>query len=850
MKQKEQKLLCLALMCAFGMSTSGMLQAASASLTVHADQPGARINPAMWGLFFEDINFGADGGLYAELIKNRSFEFPDPMMGWIPILSFSSGRPRGALSIESVAPFSPANPHYLRIQCEFATYGVMNEGFRGMGLREGENYDFTAQIRASEGSSAVRVELVNPTGQVLASAKLTGLASEWKKHATTLKASATEPKARLKVILEGKGKVDFDMVSLFPRKTWKQRPGGLRADMVQLLADMKPGFLRFPGGCIVEGNVLTNRYQWKTTIGPVEERKLIVNRWNFEFRHRPTPDYYQSFGLGFFEYFQLAEDLGAEPLPILNCGMACQFNSGELVPLDELDPYVQDALDLIEFANGPASSPWGAKRAAMGHPKPFNLKMIGIGNEQWGPQFIERYAIFHRVLKDRHPEITLVSGSGPSPADERFDFLWPKLRELNADIVDEHCYANPIWFLSNANRYDRYDRNGPKVFFSEYAAQSDRIVSVNNENNWECALAEAAFMTGMERNADIVRLASYAPLFGHADAWQWRPNLIWADNLRAYGTPNYHVQSLFARNRGDTILPVQLTVREQVPPAPTGGVGLGTYRTAVEFKDVRVTRGGETLFTADFATEAKGWQLPRDGKWGTAHGALVQSDMRAISTAWTDEVSWTDYTVSLKARKIGGAEGFIVVVRNDHQNTRVQWNVGGWGNTRHGIQSWLGVQEQFVAQTPGSIEPDRWYDVRLELKGPRLDCYLDDKLVQTAEIPLPKREGLYASAVRDDRTGEIIVKVVNAFATPAATEITLAGIKSIRARAQITVLTAAALQDANSLDEPNKIAPRTETLKIPGSKFTHTFPRYSFTVLRMSAGKSQAGGTPDRRSAF
>lgn len=833
MKQTRQKVFSVALMCALALSTSGMLQAASASLTIHADQPGARINPALWGVFFEDINLGADGGLYAELVKNRAFEFPDPMMGW----KASSG-PAGSAEIRTDSPFNAANPHYLRLRSvgKPAT-GVFNEGFRGIGVKGGERYDFSVQVRAVTGKPTLAIQLTAPDGRLLGAARVGGFSADWKLRTTRLRANVTEPKARLELIVEGEGTLDLDMVGLFPRKTWKNRPGGLRADMVQLLADLKPGFLRFPGGCIVEGNVLTNRYQWKTTIGPVEERNLIVNRWNFEFRHRPTPDYYQSFGLGFFEYFQLAEDLGAEPLPILNCGMACQFNSGELVPLDQLGPYIQDALDLIEFANGPVSSPWGAKRAAMGHPKPFHLKMLGIGNEQWGTQYLERYAIFHSVLKAKHPEIMLVSGAGPSPADERFDFLWPKLRELNADIVDEHCYANPIWFLSNADRYDRYDRRGPKVFFGEYAAQSDRIVSVNNDNNLECALAEAAFMTGMERNADIVRLASYAPLFGHVDGWQWRPNLIWVDNLRAHATPNYHVQALFARNRGDAVLPVQLSVPDEVRPAPTGGVGLGTYRTAVEFKDVRVTRGGETLFASDFVTEAKGWQLPREGNWSVANGALVQSDSRAVSSAWTEEVSWTDYTVSLKARKVGGSEGFIIAVRNGHQNTRVQWNVGGWGNTQHGIQSTLGVQDQLVAQVPGSIESGRWYDVRIELKGPRMNCYLDDQLVQSAEIPLPRREGLYASAVHDDTAREVILKVVNAASHPRALDIRLEGVKRIRSGAKAFLLTSEKLSDVNTLDEPDKVSPRQFAPGIKTPAFLQLVPAYALMVLRIPVVK-------------
>jgi len=328
--------------------------------------------------------------------------------------------------------------------------------------------------------------------------------------------------------------------------------------MVQLLADLKPGFMRFPGGCIVEGSELDKRYQWKKTIGPVAERQLLINRWNYEFLHRPAPDYFQTFGLGFFEFFRLCEDIGAEPMPILSCGLACQFNSGEACPLDQLDPFIQDAIDLIEFANGPATSTWGTKRAAMGHPAPFNLKMIGIGNENWQQPYIERYAKFHAVLKKKHPEIQLISSAGPGPADDHFKFAWPKLRELKADIVDEHCYAKPEWFFNNTHRFDNYDPKGPKVFFGEYAAQSDKVVSVLNRNNLECAIAEAAFMTGLERNAEVVRMASYAPLFAHIDGWQWTPNLIWVDNLRSYGTPNYYVQQLFARNRGDVVLPVRL----------------------------------------------------------------------------------------------------------------------------------------------------------------------------------------------------------------------------------------------------------------------------------------------------
>ncbi|MCX8107935.1 MAG: alpha-L-arabinofuranosidase, partial [Verrucomicrobiae bacterium] len=508
------------------------------TIAVQTDKPQARINPSMWGVFFEDINFAADGGLYAELVKNRGFEFPDPMTGWIRICP---SKARGTLQVLEHTTFDPANRRYLRITSEgHDMFGVANEGFRGIGVRGGEAYHFSAQIRRVSGKSRLRIALYSGEGALLDAVHLEGFREDWGSYSAVLRPGGTDPKAKLYVLLEGPGTLDLDMISLFPERTWKNRRPGLRADLVQMLADLKPGFIRFPGGCIVEGSELDKRYQWKKTIGPPEQRELLVNRWNYEFIHRPTPDYYQSFGLGFFEFFQLCEDLGAEPLPIINCGMACQFNSGELVRLDELEPYIQDALDLIEFANGPATSEWGARRAALGHPAPFNLKMLGIGNEQWGPEYIERYTRFATAIKSRYPEIRLIAAAGPEPADLRFQFAWEKLRELKADIIDEHCYARPEWFFNNTGRYDGYDRNGPKVFMGEYAAQSDKVVSVNNRNNLECALAEAAYMIGMERNADIVCMASYAPLFAHADAWQWRPNLIWFDNLRVCGTPSYY----------------------------------------------------------------------------------------------------------------------------------------------------------------------------------------------------------------------------------------------------------------------------------------------------------------------
>jgi len=556
----------LALFCAVVLFFAhfSVLAAPVSKITVKVDRPGGAIPTTLFGLFFEDINFGADGGLYPERVKNRSFEFPEPLMGWKPIPADGE---KGSLYILDQGSIDRvANSHYLRLKVDSSDtrFGLSNEGFRGIGVEKGAIYNFSFLARRVDGEPAgVRAELVDQMGRVLGVAEHKGFTKEWKKYSSSISSTETETKARLNILVQGPGTLDIDLISLYPKDTWQNRANGLRPDLVRLLKDMKPGFLRFPGGCIVEGSHLERRYQWKTTIGNLDDRNLLINRWNYEFRHRPAPDYFQSFGLGFYEYFLLSEDIGAEPLPILNCGMACQFNTGELVPLEELDHYIQDALDLIDFANAPAASTWGRKRAELGHPAPFNLKMIGIGNEQWGPQYIERYRVFARVLKEKHPEIALISSSGPSPDGERFDYLWATLRELNADVVDEHYYMAPQWFRENSARYDNYPRTGPKVFAGEYAAQSVGIASPDNRNNWECALSEAAFITGLERNADVVRMTSYAPLFGHVDAWQWTPNMIWFDNLHSFGSPNYYVQKLFSVNRGSTILPVLLDGSEK-----------------------------------------------------------------------------------------------------------------------------------------------------------------------------------------------------------------------------------------------------------------------------------------------
>lgn len=541
----------------------------SYELAVNVSKPGAKIQPTMYGLFFEDINFGADGGLYAELVKNRSFEFPQSLMGW-KIFGNVEVRNDGA-------PFE-RNPHYVRLGNSGHAHkhtGLENEGFRGIGVKKGTEYRFSVWARCPEGTSPgqkIRIELVDANNNPFERKELTIDSKEWKKYQVLLTSPKQEPKAYLRLFLASGGSVDLEHVSLFPVDTWKGRENGLRRDLVEALDELNPGVFRFPGGCIVEGTDLETRYDWKKSVGPVENRPLNENRWHYTFANRLFPDYFQTYGMGFYELFLLSEDMGAEPLPIVNVGLACQYqNDGEHchVPVGELQDYIQDALDLIEFANGPTSSTWGKVRAEMGHPEPFNMKFIGIGNEQWGPEYPARLEKFIDAIRAKYPEIQIIGSSGPQAEGKEFDYLWPEMARLKVDLVDEHYYRSPEWFLQQAARYDSYDRKGPKVFAGEYACHHQ-----NRKNNFESALCESAFMTGLERNADLVHMATYAPLLAHVDAWQWRPDLIWFDNLRCVRTPNYYIQKMYAHHAGTNVLPL---TRNKV--AVTGQDGL--YASAV-----------------------------------------------------------------------------------------------------------------------------------------------------------------------------------------------------------------------------------------------------------------------------
>ena len=760
-------------------------EAGAASITVQADKPGHKVSPLLWGIFFEDINLSADGGIYPELVRNRSFEDSDKPEFW-------KLEGQGEMAIDDQQPLTPMNRRSLRIRVDGAV-SLVNEGYWGVAVAQGEGYQIRLASRAADGLTGPLTVAIQGKSGDLAKGEVTGLAPEWKWFDLSLTASDTDPKARLCITVSGKGTLWLDMVSVLPKKTWKGH--GLRMDLSEMLAGLKPAFLRFPGGCWVEGDDMAHMNHWKNTIGELSNRKPLWNIWQ----------YWATHGLGYHEYLQLSEDLGAEPLFCINVGMSHR----EVIPLDQMGQWVQDALDAIEYANGPASSVWGGLRAKNGHPAPFNLKYMEIGNENGGPAYQERYVLFHDAIKARYPQMTLIADQ---PTDQR-----------PADVVDEHYYNNPEFFMQQAAHYDGYKRDGAKIFVGEYA-----VTQGCGQGNLRGAIGEAAFMTGMERNSDMVVMASYAPLFVNVNHRHWNPDLINFDSSRVYGLPSYFVQKMFSENRGDVVLPLDVRAPDLTSGPKGGAVGVGTWATQAEFKDIKVTRGDQTLFTSDFAKGTQGWRFSGDGDWKAENGVLRQSGTATDVRAVTGDKAWTDYTYSLKARKLGGAEGFLILFNVQNDAEKSWWNIGGWSNDHHAVEMGGVVSNE----VKGSVETGRWYDIRVEVKDSHVRCFLDGKLLhELGSVRTVK--AVYASATRQTKSGEVILKVVNTAAAEQAVDIRLNGADKIKGPAEAIVLTSGQSTDENSLDHPTQVTPVTKTIDVSGPSFRHSFPGNSVTVLRI-----------------
>ncbi|BAC74467.1 alpha-N-arabinofuranosidase [Streptomyces avermitilis] len=616
------------------------------AIAVDPKGSGAKIDDTMYGVFFEDINRAADGGLYAELVQNRSFEYATAdNTSYTPLTSWNTSGTADVVSDDG--RLNARNRSYLALGGDSS---VTNSGYNtGIAVESGKVYDFSVWARADQ-ADPLSVTLHDTDGD-LARARRVTVRGGWAKYTARFTAGRTSTTGRLTVAAAGA--VALDMVSLIPHDTYMGH--GLRKDLAEKIAALHPGFVRFPGGCLVNtgsmrgydeasGYERKRSYQWKDTIGPVEQRATNANFWGYN----------QSYGLGYYEYFQFAEDTGAMPLPVVpalvtGCGQNKAVDDDAL-----LERHIQDTLDLIEFANGPVTSEWGRKRARMGHPEPFHLTHLEVGNEENLPdEFFARFTRFRAAIEAKYPDVTVISNAGPDDSGPTFDTAWKLNRDADVDMVDEHYYNSPQWFLQNNDRYDAYDRNGPKVFLGEYASGG---------NTFKNALAEAAYMTGLERNADVVKLASYAPLLANEDYVQWRPDMIWFDNHASWGSADYEVQKLFMTNTGDRVVPSTASGTPALSGPISGAVGLSTWATTAAYDDVRVTgEDGTTLLGDDFSGDASRWTHTGGGSWSVEDGQYVQSDVAAENTMVSaGDPAWHDYDLRVKATKKSGKEGFLV----------------------------------------------------------------------------------------------------------------------------------------------------------------------------------------------
>jgi alpha-L-arabinofuranosidase len=781
--------------------------AGSASLTVQVDKPGIKVSPTLYGIFFEEINHAGDGGLYAELVQNRSFENSDKPDCWTLV---TDGSAKGEIAIDTDNPMCENNPRSLRLKISSdgqGKVGVANDGYWGIAVETDAQYDLSVALRAGDGFTApVAAALVSADLKtVYARAQIDHVDSQWKTYKLTLTSNATDPKARLVLGSWEPGTLWMDMVSLFPRKTFKDRPNGMRLDLATMLENLRPSFVRFPGGCWVEGERLDNAMRWKRTIGDVAQRR---NQWNLW-------QYFSTNGLGFHEYLQLCEDLGAEPLFVINCGMSHQEQREQPKSTEGVSVFVQDALDAIEYATGPADGKWGSLRAKAGHPAPFSLKYMEIGNENGGPAYYERYALFYDAIKAKYPQMNLIADDWDGRPTNR-----------PVEIIDEHYYNSSEFFISNADKYDSYDRKGTKVYVGEYA-----VTQNTGRGNLRGAVGEAAFMTGMERNSDVVVLASYAPLFVNVNDRRWNPDMIQFDSSRVCAIPSYYVQQMFSQNRGHVILPLKLEFPAASAETKHGAIGLGTWITQAEYKDIKVTKGDKTLFDDDFSNGSEGWKTVH-GQWVVEDGALQQTSNDSDCVATAGDPSWTDYTLSLKARKLGGNEGFLIIFNAQPDNQLMWWNIGGWGNTKHALERRTGSGNvPFGKDVPGRVETDRWYDVRVEVGSQNVRCFLDDKLIH--DVDYPSMQTLYSVAGLNKTGDEVILKVVNASITAQETDIHLAGADIVQPSGTAIVLTSEKPTDENTLDNPTKVIPVTHQIQDAAKDFKYTFPADSVTVLRL-----------------
>ena len=780
-------------------------------LTINANQKVKELGD-LYGIFFEDLNHAADGGLYAEMVQNRSFEYDATDNPTYHALTAWQRIQRGSsmvkLHVESSEPLHPNNPHYLVLDVNRAGMGgVQNSGYyKGMWVRQDHRYRFSCWYRLRSRKPVtvlVRLESADET-QCYAEERIVADSHDWARATCTLTATATDTTARLVVAVEEPVSLALDMVSLFPEATFRGRENGLRADLAQMLADLKPKFMRFPGGCLVHCGSLNpndreSMYRWKHTLGPVEQRTTWRNIWQYN----------QSLGLGYYEYFLLCEDIGAQPLPVIPGGWDPHTWRG--ADKEDMQEWIDEALDLIEFANGSAETVWGRRRCELGHPEPFHLKYLAIGNEEVGEEFFERYEIIHRAVKEKYPDIRLISSGGPGCAGSVFDRGWAQARELGASYVDEHFYQSPDWFVANAHRYESYPAQGTQAFLGEYASHGD---------TWWNALAEAAFMVGMEK-APGLGLACYAPLFCHVDDAKWKPDMICFNQHQVYGTPSYHVQKLMMNHQGDQEVVVEQTAPATMKPPVklTGEIAFVAQNNDVSVADVVVTNldTGETVMADDFRLGG-------------------ESQERLIA-----KIDWENYRISFRAVRhsecdeahhVGGRPFALEFARKDEKN-KLRWHIDGWMSLTS-ISHYAGEDFCDLVLNEFPHEKERWYSYALEVLGDELVMVIDDKRFPATRACQPVIEPLYSCASVEEATGDLIVKVTNLQTAVVETELQLNGFDP--AKVEIYQMSGFKHTDRNSLDEPEKVVPNTITAHAE-AVMRWFFPPESLTILRFHPRK-------------
>ncbi|WP_019914036.1 alpha-L-arabinofuranosidase C-terminal domain-containing protein [Paenibacillus sp. HW567] len=790
---------------------------AKGTLRVHTQKRGP-LTGDLFGIFFEDLNHAADGGLYAELVRNRSFEF-DPidnrdyhaLTAWEKV---ERGGGKGEITVEDSKPVNLRNEHYavIDVLAEGLGVGIMNLGFNsGISVREGESYLFSMYARREAGEEGpVVISIESTEGVVHAETAIAVNCSEWKKYEVKLTARATDHSSRLVMLTQGKGKLYVDMVSLFPEKTFLNRPNGLRPDIAELLADMKPKFMRFPGGCLVHDGSLNpedrdSMYRWKNTLGDPAGRPPRRNNWG----------YHQTLGLGYYEYFQFCEDIGAKPIPVLPGGYDPHHQ--RIVPLEELGPWIDDALDLIEFAIGDISTEWGAVRAELGHPEPFGLEYIGIGNEEVGEPFFERYPYFHRAIKAKYPDMKVINSSGPFAAGGVYDRGWESAKEHGSDLVDEHYYQSPEWFLANYHRYDHFKADEPKVFLGEYASWG---------NTYYNALVEAAFMTGLEKNAHAVGLACYAPMLCNVDYMNWKPDMIWFNNHKVFGTPNYYVQKLFMNHQGDQLLHVEASGFGEAQAAPEkpieGGIILYADGCSARFSEIRLVNNvtGEVREYESLAGEAT---AP-----GFKEGQPDAPDFLDLGVT-----AWNSYTLSCKAVRTRGDKGFVIHFGKMDDANHLFWEISGWQNQDSIISSKVAGRGSCLTHSMFSVETDKEYQLELQVSGRTVRTYIDGVLFNETEDKLPVIEPVYYSSTVEHATGDTILKIVNVQGECVAAEIHLKDFCKDGVTGEVFEMSGYLPAEENSFEAPEQVSPKTKSFQAESCNFAYEFPKQSITIFRL-----------------